>query len=142
MIACNEWVAVYDVTTGSWQGELQVLLAAGFESQVQKLASALEDDQHHQSDESEQAPKQKEQPEEPQPQKNPYELVQLKVTVEEGRNLPTIKNGTAGKSCPNTYVTLPPTYNDSRMVDGHRPRSAPQTSKVEWNSVVSFTSLK
>ena len=46
VIVRNEWVAVYDVTTGGWQGELQVLLAAGSQSQMHKLASALMGNRH------------------------------------------------------------------------------------------------
>ena len=138
---------------GSWQGELRVLLASGFETQIYKLAAALDPggqvkkttsgSDHH--DESVSIAEPQKQPPDTQTQvpKPKFDLIQLEVFVEEGRNLPRIKTSPVGgdvmsggrsvKRSPNTYVTLPPAYNDNTMVDGHRPRRAPQASKASTN---------
>ena len=156
LLVFNDWVPVYDVSTGGWQGELRVLLASGFETQIYKLAAALDpggqvkktgsggdhDESVSITEPQKQSPDTHAQvpPAVPKPK---FDLIQLEVFVEEGRNLPRIKTSPVGgdvmsggrsvKRSPNTYVTLPPAYNDNTMVDGHRPRRAPQASKASTN---------
>ena len=155
LIATNEWVSVNDVATGMGQGELRVLLAAGFEHQVHRLARALDlkpqmkeaavdsfqlESPINQSFEEEEqrkpanrsfddydsvADSEDEEPLE-------FGLIRLEVNVEQGRNLPRIKTS-EGKFFPNTYVTLPPTYNSNKLVNGRPPKSSPPSSVIISN---------
>jgi len=175
VIAANQWIPVYNLASSSNshgsaatddRGELRVLLAAGFEPQIYKLAVALDLSpppttatltSHRTIGTSRQDNKEnndvtninhadvtKQQMScavrEEQPvvsNAHGFPLIRLVVSVEEGRNLPRIRTGDVCRDSPNSYVTLPPSYNAVALSDAlarpATPKASPPTSRVVPN---------